>query len=75
MFGIPVTVVIPRPDWVLFATHQCIRSPSVELHQSANAYSRSGSSKITDGQARPPMHGRSVIATISDCELNCRSEL
>ena len=75
MLGMPVTVVLPRPDCVLFATHQCKRSPNVELHHSANAYSCSGFSKMTDGQAIPPMHGRSVMATISDCELNLRSRL
>ena len=51
MFGMLVTVVVPRPDWVLLDVHQCINSPSVELHHSANAYSCSSSSKITEGQA------------------------
>ena len=42
ILGMPVTVIVPRPDWVLFATHQCIRSPNVELHHSAKGYSWSG---------------------------------
>ena len=70
-----VTVLVPRPDWVLFATHQCNSKPNVELLHKAKAYSCSLFSKTTDGQARPPMHGRFVIATMRDWELNRKSRL
>ena len=66
ILGMPVTAVRPRPDWVLFATHQCNSKPNVELLHKAKAYSCSLFSKMTDGQASPPIHGRSVIATMRD---------
>ena len=69
IFGMPVTVVTPRPDCVLLATHQCNKSPNVELHHRANGYTCSGFCRTTDGQDLPPTQTRSVVATTRDWEL------
>jgi hypothetical protein len=62
-------VVVPLPLWDLFDIHQWQSSPSVELAQSAKVISCRGSLKTTEGHARPPIAGNSVMAGIAPANV------